>query len=81
MHAAGIRSGETSPARPPSRPDSWEVGGRERPGEARLHAALGVAYAGLGRKEEALREGREAIAQIPIELDALGGAWQLQHLA
>ncbi|NIR43970.1 MAG: hypothetical protein GWM93_08465, partial [Gemmatimonadetes bacterium] len=39
------------------------LGGRvdTRPEDARLHAELGLAYAGLGRKEEAVTEGRRAV--------------------
>jgi TolB-like protein/tRNA A-37 threonylcarbamoyl transferase component Bud32 len=38
------------------------------------HMALGLAYAGLGRKEEAIREGEEAVRMMPISKDALVGA-------
>jgi eukaryotic-like serine/threonine-protein kinase len=38
------------------------------------HVALGLAYAGLGRKEEAIREGKEAVRMVPISRDALVGA-------
>jgi len=38
------------------------------------HVALGLAYAGLGRKEEAIREGEEAVRMMPISKDALVGA-------
>jgi serine/threonine-protein kinase len=38
------------------------------------HVALGLAYAGLGRKEEAIREGEEAVRMMPISRDALVGA-------
>jgi Tfp pilus assembly protein PilF len=34
---------------------------------------LGLIDAGLGRKEEALREGRRAVALLPVERDARGG--------
>ena len=54
---------------------------RARPGDARLRSALGLAYAGLGRGEDALREGRRAVELMPIEKDAFVGAWQLQDLA
>jgi len=50
------------------------------PEDARLRAALGVAYAALGRKEDALREGRLAVELLPVEKDAFVGAWQLQDL-
>ncbi|HEY7000581.1 MAG TPA: protein kinase, partial [Candidatus Udaeobacter sp.] len=35
---------------------------------------LGLTDAGLGRKEEALREGRRAVELLPLEKDAVGGA-------
>jgi len=35
---------------------------------------LAYAYAGLGRKENALREARRAVEQLPISKDALLGA-------
>ena len=42
--------------------------------EPTLRAALGLAYAGLGRRDDALREGRRATALIPISLDQRTGA-------
>ncbi len=39
------------------------------------------ADAGLGRKEEALREGRRAVALLPLEKDALNGVRVRQFLA
>jgi serine/threonine-protein kinase len=35
---------------------------RENPEDGRAHSALGIIYAGLGRKPEAIREGRAALA-------------------
>ncbi len=52
-----------------------------RPEDARLLGALAIAYAGLGRKDDALRAGRRAVELMPIERDAFVGAWQLQDLA
>jgi serine/threonine protein kinase/tetratricopeptide (TPR) repeat protein len=37
------------------------------------HSNLGRAYAGLGRCEEAIREGQEAVRMVPISKDALEG--------
>jgi non-specific serine/threonine protein kinase len=37
---------------------------------ARHHAGLGIAYAGLGRKEDAIREGELAVELAPISEDA-----------
>ena len=51
------------------------------PDDARLHASLAVAHAGLGNKREALRAGRHAVEMLPIEKDAFVGAWLTQDLA
>jgi serine/threonine protein kinase/Tfp pilus assembly protein PilF len=42
---------------------------------------LGLIDAGLGRKEEALREGRRAVELLPVEKDALNGARMIRFLA
>src|SRR5262249_36477101 len=42
---------------------------------------LGLIDAALGRKEEALREGRRAVELIPMEKDALDGAQMIRCLA
>ncbi len=41
----------------------------ERPDDYRLHASLGMALAGLGRKEEAIAAGQKAVEMMPIEKD------------
>jgi TolB-like protein/Tfp pilus assembly protein PilF len=43
--------------------------------------ALGLIDAGLGRKEEALREGRRAVELLPVEKDAINGPLMIQYLA
>lgn len=43
--------------------------------------ALGLAYAGLGRKDDAIREARLATELLPVSRDALVGSWQLGDLA
>jgi serine/threonine protein kinase/tetratricopeptide (TPR) repeat protein len=45
------------------------------------HSALGYAYAGLGRKEDAIREGEEGVRMMPISKDALDGAELVKCLA
>ena len=45
----------------------------------RFHILAG--RAGLGRKEEALREGRLSVELLPLEKDVFVGAWLLQDLA
>src|SRR6266496_309736 len=42
---------------------------------------LGLIDAGLGRKEDALREGRRAVELLPVEKDALGGIVIVKYLA
>jgi serine/threonine-protein kinase len=42
---------------------------------------LGLIDAGLGRKEEALRQGRRAIELLPIEKDAIHGTGMVEYFA
>ena len=42
---------------------------------------LGVIDAALGRKEEALREGRRAVELLPVEKDAINGMAMIKYLA
>jgi serine/threonine-protein kinase len=42
---------------------------------------LGLIDAGLGRKDEALREGRRAVELLPIEKDAVHGVGMVQYFA
>src|SRR5437870_5582433 len=42
---------------------------------------LGLIDAGLGRKEEALREGRRAVELLPVEKDSMNGAAMVKYLA
>jgi tetratricopeptide (TPR) repeat protein len=52
---------------------------RAAPEDAGVHALLGLALAYLGRKEEAVREGRRGVELKPISLDAYNGPYiQLQ---
>jgi len=53
----------------------------EIPNDPRYHSALGIAYAGLGKKEEAIKEGLKAEALLPISRDAMYGLGILQDLA
>src|SRR6266568_702270 len=43
--------------------------------------ALGLIDAGLGRKEEALREGRRAVELLPVEKDSMKGMAMVKYLA
>jgi TolB-like protein/class 3 adenylate cyclase/Tfp pilus assembly protein PilF len=42
---------------------------------------LGLIDAALGRKEEALREGRRAVELLPVEKDSVSGAAMIEYLA
>jgi TolB-like protein/tRNA A-37 threonylcarbamoyl transferase component Bud32/Flp pilus assembly protein TadD len=42
---------------------------------------LGVIDAALGRKEEALREGRRAVELLPVERDSINGLHMIENLA
>jgi eukaryotic-like serine/threonine-protein kinase len=53
----------------------------KRADDAALVSALGIAYAGLGRKEEAIREGQRAVEMLPLSKDAWAGGYRLRELA
>ena len=52
----------------------------EQPDYGSALCVLGVIDAGLGRKEEAIREGRRAVELLPITKDALDGAELMKYL-
>jgi serine/threonine-protein kinase len=54
---------------------------REQPDYAQALIALGLIDAGLGRKDDALREGTRAVALVPIANDAIDGADLIVNLA
>jgi TolB-like protein/DNA-binding SARP family transcriptional activator/Tfp pilus assembly protein PilF len=54
---------------------------QERPEDPRLHSALGIAYAGLGRKQEAIREGEKGGELLPISREAVRGYHRVLDLA
>jgi tetratricopeptide (TPR) repeat protein len=51
------------------------------PDDYRYRLALGWAYAGLDRKDEAIREGKLAVELVPVSKDALLGPELLEELA
>jgi TolB-like protein/Tfp pilus assembly protein PilF/tRNA A-37 threonylcarbamoyl transferase component Bud32 len=53
----------------------------ERPNDPRFHASLGLAYAYLGRKEEAIAEGNRAVSLYPVSKDAVGAPRYVYNLA
>jgi TolB-like protein/class 3 adenylate cyclase/Tfp pilus assembly protein PilF len=54
---------------------------RDQPDYAQGLTALGVIDAGLGRKDDAIREGRRAVELVPISKDALDGTDLILNLA
>jgi len=52
-----------------------------QPNYALPRGVLGLIDAGLGRKEEALREGRRAVELLPPQRDALDGSATVKYLA
>ncbi|UCC44105.1 MAG: hypothetical protein JSU65_13495, partial [Candidatus Zixiibacteriota bacterium] len=52
----------------------------ENPENATAHAYMGIVYAGLGRIEEAIREGKKAIELAPLEKDAMNNFRYLDYL-
>ena len=53
----------------------------KRPDDTRLHSSLGIAYAGLGRKQDAIREGKLAVKLLPVSKEALVGPYRVKDLA
>jgi serine/threonine protein kinase/tetratricopeptide (TPR) repeat protein len=49
-----------------------------QPNDSRAWCALGLTDAYLGRKEEALREGRRAVELLPVEKDAVDGVCMVE---
>jgi len=54
---------------------------KQSPEDSRLYTSLGIAYAGLGEKEEAIREGKHGYELLPISKEAWRGTYRLLDLA
>jgi len=54
---------------------------QEMPDDHRAHSSLGIAYAGLGRKEDAIREGKLAVELMPVTKEAWKGVLRVEDLA
>jgi TolB-like protein/class 3 adenylate cyclase/Tfp pilus assembly protein PilF len=52
-----------------------------QPGYGPALCVLGLIDAGLGRKEDALREGRRAVELLPVAKDAVNGVHMIEYLA
>jgi serine/threonine protein kinase/tetratricopeptide (TPR) repeat protein len=51
------------------------------PNDPRYHSSLGVSLAGIGHREEAIQEGKKAVALLPISEDAAYGIVYVADLA
>jgi len=60
---------------------AFESAVKEAPASADRHANLGLLYAFMGRKEDAIREGRRAVELKPESKDAFDGAIMNSYLA
>jgi serine/threonine protein kinase/Flp pilus assembly protein TadD len=54
---------------------------KENPNDERAYSSLGIAYAGLGRKDEAIRSALKGVELLPVEKEAWRGAHRLVNLA
>ena len=54
---------------------------KELPEDSRFHSSLGIAYAGLGLKDDAIREGELATNLLPVSKEAWRGAFRIDDLA
>jgi serine/threonine-protein kinase len=54
---------------------------QEIPDDPDLRSLLSLAYAGLNRKEEAIREAKKTVEMYPISKDAGWGPWYVKNLA
>jgi tetratricopeptide (TPR) repeat protein len=60
---------------------SFEDQLREAPNDDQRHVLLGLAFAYVGKKEEAVRESLRAVELMPIAKDALSGTYDQSVLA
>jgi tetratricopeptide (TPR) repeat protein len=58
-----------------------ETASKNRLSDGRYHSLLGIAYAGLGRYEDAIRLAEEAVEMSPVDKDALYGPYWVANLA
>ena len=52
-----------------------------RPDDHRVHGALGTVYAGLGRKNDAIREGKLSVELCPVSRDAMAGSGREEEIS
>src|SRR5206468_1782450 len=54
---------------------------KDRPDDSRYPSALGIALAGLGLKDQAIREGKRGVDLMPLSKEAWRGTYRLWDLA
>jgi tetratricopeptide (TPR) repeat protein len=54
---------------------------QQQPKDARFHSSLGIVYAGLGCKDDAIREGKLAVELLPVSKEAWRGCYRVKDLA
>jgi TolB-like protein/Tfp pilus assembly protein PilF len=54
---------------------------RDEPDHAQALCVLGMIDAALGHKDDAIREGRRAVALLPLDKDSINGALAIEYLA
>ena len=53
---------------------------RDNPDDSRLYSSLGMVYAGLDRKEDAIQAGKKGVELLPISKEAWRGAYRVENL-
>jgi tetratricopeptide (TPR) repeat protein len=54
---------------------------KKSPLDPRIHSSLGLVYAALGRKDDAIQEGSKAMEIYPVSLDALSSPFFVRNFA
>jgi tetratricopeptide (TPR) repeat protein len=53
----------------------------KNPEDPRLYSSLGIAYAGLGQKENAIKAGKRGVEMMKIEEEAYRGVFRVEDLS
>ena len=54
---------------------------KDYPDDSRLYSTLGISYAGLGQKEQAISSGKHGVKLLPVAKEAYRGVYRLGDLA
>ncbi|MFH1679454.1 MAG: protein kinase [Candidatus Eisenbacteria bacterium] len=85
LYKAELCARQSEPERSRARADSARAildrSLQRQPGAAYLRSLLAVAYADMGEREAALREGKTAVDLLPIEKDAVSGPYRVEEYA